>query len=98
MAGICFLASVQLGGQEAEPCRDYSFRTETDPVFFSSNPAALSGFRGHISMAEAVLCKGNGAFIRLQDSPDSYKAGVLTDSYISISDTQHYHRKKNKSK
>ncbi len=95
MAGICFLASVQLGGQEAEPCRDYRFRTETDPVFFSSNPASLSGFRGHISMAEAVFCKENGAFIRLQDSPDSYKAGVLTDSYISISDRLAFHGKIN---
>lgn len=94
LASICFLAiALQAYGQEAEECRDFRFRTGTDPVFFLSNPAALAAFQGHISMAELEFRKDNGALCSLSESPDSYKGGAVTESYISISDRISFHGK-----
>ena len=57
---------------------DFRFKVDTDPVFFVSNPAALSAFRGHISVAEAAFSKENGGLTSLHQSPDSYTAGAST--------------------
>ena len=92
LASVCFLAAaLQAAGQEAEPCRDFRFLTDTDPLFSISNPAAISGFRGHISMAEAEFRKDNGALAGLSESPDSWQGGAATESYISISDRISFH-------
>lgn len=72
---------------------DFRFKVDTDPVFFVSNPAALSAFRGHISVAEAAFSKENGGLIALHQSPDSYTAGASTESYVSISDRLSFHGK-----
>ena len=80
LASVCFLASALVAaGQEAAERRDFNFRTETDPVMFLSNPAAVSQF--------------NGGLASLTESPDAYKAGALTESYISISPKISFHGK-----
>lgn len=92
LACICFLAVPFAGrGQEADACRDFRFRTETDPYMFLENPAAVSVFAGHISMVEASFRKDNGGLVSLTESPDSYRAGALTESYIGISDKISFH-------
>ena len=94
LASICFLAvALQAHGQEAERSRDFRFRTGTDPVFFLSNPAALAAFQGHISIAEIELRKDNGALCGLSESPDGFKGGAVTESYISVSDRISFHGK-----
>ena len=79
---ICFAAY----GQETESCSDYRYRVDTDPYLFLTNPAALSLFGGHISMAELSFRKDNGGLISLSESSDSYEASALTESYVGISD------------
>ena len=94
LACFCFLAAGLSGyGQEAEPCRDFRFRSDTDPYLFLTGPAAVSAFNGHISMAEASFRKDNGALVSLSESPDSYRGAALTESYISISDKISFHGK-----
>ena len=94
LASICFLAvALQAHGQEAERSRDFRFRTGTDPVFFLSHPAALAAFQGHISIAEIELRKDNGALCGLSESPDGFKGGAVTESYISVSDRISFHGK-----
>ncbi len=84
---FCILAAgFAAAAQEQEPCRDFYFRVGSDPMFMVSNPAAISAFKGHISMAELSFRKDDGAFLSLEDSPDSYRAAAHTESYISISD------------
>lgn len=93
-ASICFLAlCLPAAGQEADVCRDFSFRTATDPVFFISNPASISAFKGHFSMAGAGFRKENGGLASLTESPDSFMADAVTESYISISDRISFHGK-----
>ena len=88
LISICFLtAALPAAGQE------FRFQTDTDPYLFLYNPAALSVFNGHISMAEASFRKDDGGLISLTESPDSYKAGALTESYISVSDKLSFHGK-----
>ena len=89
LLAVCIAAA----GQETEQCRDFRFRVATEPVFFVSNPAAVALFRGHISMAEVAFRKDNGAYRALDESPDSYKAGAVTESYIGISDRVSFHGK-----
>ena len=94
LVSICFLAAtLPVAGQEAEACREFRFHTDSDPYLFLGNPAALSVFSGHISMAEASFRKDNGGLVSLTESPDSYKAGALTESYISVSDKVSFHGK-----
>ena len=80
-------------GQEAGLRHDFRFHADTDPYLFLSNPAGLSAFSGHISMAEAAFRKDNGGLVSLSESPDSYKGGATTESYISISDRISFHGK-----
>ena len=89
---LCLLAlPFAVWGQEAAVCRDFRFSTGTDPFLSLSNPAAISAFSGHISMAEVDFRKDNGGLISLTESPDSYRAGASTESYISISDKISFH-------
>ena len=94
LAATCFLAAAAAAyGQEAEPCRDFRFRVDTDPVLFAGNPAAIASFKGHISMAGIEFRKENGALMPLEGSPDSYRAAAVTESFISISDRISFHGK-----
>lgn len=94
LASVCFLAVAQVSfGQEAAACHDFRFRTGTDPYLTLSNPAVISVFDGHISMAEISFRKDNGGLMAIKDSPDSYKAGALTESFIRISDRISFHGK-----
>lgn len=94
LASICLLALPFVAeGQEAGLRHDFRFHTDTDPYLFLSNPAGLSAFSGHISMAEAAFRKDNGDLVSLSESPDSYKGGATTESYISISDRISFHGK-----
>lgn len=91
---FCFLAVTFASyGQEADAFRDFRFRVDIDPFMALSNPAAISVFDGHVSMAELDFRKDNGGLISLTESPDSYKAGALTESYIRISDKISFHGK-----
>lgn len=94
LASICFLAAaLQAAGQEAGASREFRYQKETDPYLFLTGPAAVSAFRGHVSMAETSFRKDNGELISLTESPDSYKVGALTESYISVSDKLSFHGK-----
>lgn len=91
---FCFLAApVAVCGQEAGAYHDFYFVKETSPYLQLSNPAAVSTFTGHVSMAELAFRKDNGGLISLEESPDSYKGGAETESYISISDKISFHGK-----
>lgn len=82
-------------GQEAAVCRDFHFSTGIDPYLSLSNPAAISAFNGHISMAKVDFRKDNGGLHSLTESHDSYKAGASTESYISVSDRISFHGRLN---
>ena len=72
LASFCLLAlPLMAPGQEAGLRHDFRFHTDTDPYLFLSNPAGLSAFSGHISMAEAAFRKDNGDLVSLSESPDS---------------------------
>lgn len=91
---FCFLAVTLVSyGQEADVCRDFRFMVDTNPFLSLSNPAAISAYEGHDSMAEISFRKDNGGLIPLTGSPDSYKAGALTESFIRISDRISFHGK-----
>ena len=94
LASICLLALPFVAeGQEAELRHDFRFMADTDPYLFLSNPAGLSAFSGHVSMAEAAFRKDNGGLASIAESPDSFKGGAETESYISISDRISFHGK-----
>ena len=89
---FCLLAlPLAAGGQEAGECRDFRFAADTNPFLSLSNPAAVSAFDGHISMAGLDFRKDNGGLISLTESADSYKAGAYTESYFCISERISFH-------
>ncbi len=91
-ASLCFLALyLTAGGQEAPECRDFRFAVDTNPFLTLSNPAAISAYGSHISMAGLDFRKDNGGLISLTESADSYKAGACTESYFCVSDKIAFH-------
>lgn len=87
------LASLPVAGQVGEGCQEFRFRKDSNPYLFLDNPAALSVFHSHFSIAEASFRKDDGGLISLTESPDSYKAGAMTESYFGVSDKISFHGK-----
>ena len=87
------LAPVLIAGAQERQVRDFRFAVETTPALELGNPAALSLWNGHLSMAEVSGRKENGALISLDASPDAFCVGVGTESYYRISDRMVFHGK-----
>ena len=87
------LASAFVAEAQERTATDFRFIVNTTPALQLSNPAALSLWNGHISMAEIVGEKGNGALIPLEGSPDDFYIQVETESYFRISDRMVFHGK-----
>ena len=81
-------------GQEGRSVRDFEFISSSSPWLTSRNAAGLGTMPvERIAVAEGIFTKDNGGLIDNASSDDSFKAGVLTESYLKISDRLYFHGK-----
>lgn len=81
-------------GQEGRSVRDFEFISSSSPWLTSRNAAGLGTMPvERIAAAEGIFTKDNGGLIDNASSDDSFKAGVLTESYLKISDRLYFHGK-----
>lgn len=67
--------------------RDYNWTKEANPALSLGNAASLSEFTGGaVSSGTLSFSKENGALIALDGSPDSWSAGVGTESFRRVSE------------
>ena len=81
-------------GQERRSMRDFDFIRSTSPWMTSRNAAGLDSMPvDRIAVAEGTFDKENGGLIDNTSSENSFKAGVMTESYLKVSDKLHFHGK-----
>lgn len=69
---------------------DHNFISATSPWLYSSNAAGLGTMPvSRFGYVEARFGKQNGGLCGINDSADSFDAGVQTESFIKISDKVH---------
>lgn len=74
------------GAQSASVPADFRFVVDTNPYLTSSNPATIGLFSlGKLSIVEMSGTKSDGGLKSLEESSDSYDAGVSTESFVKIS-------------
>lgn len=87
------LASAFFAEAQERPIRDFRVTVDTTLALQLGNPAALSAWDGHISMAEVTWKKENGALIPVEGSPDCVSILAGTESFYRISDRMVFHGK-----
>ena len=90
---LLFLASAFWAEARERPIRDFRVTVDTTLALQTGNPAALSAWAGHISMAEVSGKKENGALIPVEGSPDCVSILAGTESFYRISDRMVFHGK-----
>ena len=88
-----FLASAVAAEAGDRGVRDFRLVQETTPLLITSNPATPGFWSGRIAMVEAGARKGNGGLISLEQSPDDFTFGALTESYFRVSELITFHGK-----
>lgn len=90
---LLFLVSAFSAEAQERQIRDFHFTLDTTLALQMGNPAALSSWKGHVSMAEVTGKKENGALIPVEGSPDCVSILAGTESFYRISDRVVFHGK-----
>ena len=73
--------------------RDWRLVQQTTPQLMLSNPAAMGFWSGRVAMVEANAAKGNGGLVSIEESPDDFTWGAVTESYYRVSKSITFHGK-----
>ena len=73
--------------------RDWRLVQQTTPQLITSNPATMGFWSGRIAMIEANAIKGNGGLISIEESPNDFTWGAVTESYYRVSKLITFHGK-----
>lgn len=66
--------------------KDFRYTVDTHPLLGFGNAASLGGYDlGKVSYAEINGRKENGALAGTAESPDAFRLGVSTESYLAVS-------------
>jgi len=90
---ILILASTLVAEAGGKGVRNFRLTQETTPVLVLSNPATIGFWNGRIATVEVGSTKGNGGLISLDQSPDDFTVGALTESYFRVSEHLVFHGK-----